>query len=191
MISMARTWQEIPGFFNFDDLYFTVVEEAPQVAHFVEVGAMLGRSVVYLATEVKKSGKQIQIDAIDLWDIVGMPDLPQEIWNSVGKDGIYDIFCHNIKACFVDDIIRPIRMSSIEASKLYEDQSLDFVFIDANHEYEHVMKDLLHWYPKVKIGEVFGGHDWDWTGVRRAVEEFFGALNKEIRIERTSWVIIK
>ena len=72
-------------------------------------------------------------------------------------------------------------MISIEASKLYEDNSLDFVFIDASHEYEDVKADILSWLPKVKIGGILAGHDYNtFEGVNRAVDEIFNINDLEI-----------
>jgi predicted O-methyltransferase YrrM len=62
-------------------------------------------------------------------------------------------------------------MDSLEASKLYANKSLDFVFIDASHEYEDIKNDIIHWLPKVKIGGILAGHDMVWPGVARAVSE--------------------
>lgn len=49
---------------------------------------------------------------------------------------------------------------SIPASKSYEDNSLDFVYIDAAHDYRSVVDDIDSWYPKVKVGGIVSGHDW-------------------------------
>lgn len=72
-----------------------------------------------------------------------------------------------------------IRMDSVEASKLYEDESLDFVYIDADHSYEGCFKDLEAWYPKVRKGGIFAGHDYinaifpeTIFGVKSAVDKF-------------------
>lgn len=59
------------------------------------------------------------------------------------------------------------------------DESLDFVFIDAIHTYEHVKRDVAAWMPKLKPGGVLGGHDYGkaWKihkAVKRAVDELFG-----------------
>lgn len=70
-----------------------------------------------------------------------------------------------------------IRKDSLEAAKYFEDNSLDFVFIDADHTYEAVKKDIEAWAPKVKNGGWLCGHDYEnpdfpaW-GVKRAVDEF-------------------
>ena len=48
---------------------------------------------------------------------------------------------------------------SVEAAKDFEDKSLDFVYIDAAHDYESVKVDIRAWFPKIKIGGTIGGHD--------------------------------
>jgi hypothetical protein len=62
--------------------------------------------------------------------------------------------------------------SSVMASQYIENSSLDFVFIDANHVYEEVKKDLAAWWPKIRANGLFCGHDFNMDGVNRAVREF-------------------
>jgi hypothetical protein len=74
------------------------------------------------------------------------------------------------------------RMTGDEAAKRILHHSLDFVYIDARHDYESVTHDLRTWYEKVRPGGVMAGHDYldgafadgDF-GVRSAVREFFAA----------------
>ena len=66
-----------------------------------------------------------------------------------------------------------IRNFTALAASDFEDDSLDFVFIDADHTYEGVKKDIDAWYPKVKKGGLVSGHDIDWPDVKRAVDENF------------------
>tara|TARA_B100001113_G_C21049810_1_gene596209 strand:- start:150 stop:929 length:780 start_codon:yes stop_codon:yes gene_type:complete len=66
-----------------------------------------------------------------------------------------------------DDRGRMMRMTSYQASKMFPDNSLDFVYIDANHNYESVKEDLKVWYPKVKkdgylFGDDYLGFDREW-----------------------------
>ncbi len=72
------------------------------------------------------------------------------------------------------DRINLIRKTSEEASKLFEDESLDFVYIDGNHTYEHVIRDINLWAPKVKSGGIVAGHDYDgaFSGTVKAVNEY-------------------
>lgn len=50
-------------------------------------------------------------------------------------------------------------MESLEASSLFEDNSLDFVYIDGNHGYPFVYQDILTWYPKVRSDCYLTGDD--------------------------------
>jgi predicted O-methyltransferase YrrM len=52
-----------------------------------------------------------------------------------------------------------LRMTSMEALEKVADNSLDWVFIDANHSYEHAKPDILGWSKKVKVGGLISGHD--------------------------------
>ena len=48
---------------------------------------------------------------------------------------------------------------SMDAVKQFEDESLDFVFIDGNHDFQHVVEDVAAWSKKVKKGGIVSGHD--------------------------------
>lgn len=71
---------------------------------------------------------------------------------------------------------RLIVSDSAAAAGEVPDASLDFVFIDADHSYEAVRKDIDAWRSKVKPGGWFGGHDYSpkFPGVIRAVDFAFG-----------------
>ena len=76
----------------------------------------------------------------------------------------------------VEKYYKSIRKNSIEAADQFEDESLDFVFIDASHEYEDVKKDIQIWLPKIKKGGILAGHDYYigydyFPGVKAAVNE--------------------
>lgn len=60
----------------------------------------------------------------------------------------------------------------------FEDESLDFIFIDGLHSYEQVLKDCENYYPKIKKGGLFSGHDYRVIdSVNRAVNEFADKVN--------------
>ena len=69
-----------------------------------------------------------------------------------------------------------LRATSIQAAKIIGDESLDFVFLDANHTYKAVKKDIKAWYPKIKSGGILVGDDYFdricHVGVKPAVDEF-------------------
>jgi len=76
-------------------------------------------------------------------------------------------------------------------------EELDFVYIDGNHSYEFVKKDIQLYYQLIKADGVIGGHDFtgSFIGVVRAVVEF--ALKHRFKLEKTffirppDWWIIK
>ncbi len=87
-----------------------------------------------------------------------------------------------------------VREDSVVASKAVPDESLDFVFLDADHSYEGVLADLRAWAPKVKREGFLSGHDLDapnyprW-GVRRALKDF--GITKMIEGAGTTWCCLK
>lgn len=53
-----------------------------------------------------------------------------------------------------------IRAFSMDALNHFEDNSLDFVYIDANHDFINVTQDVYHWSKKVRVGGIVAGHDY-------------------------------
>lgn len=76
---------------------------------------------------------------------------------------------------YMDRITWIIDLSENAVDKINEE--LDFVYIDGNHRYEYVKKDIVLYFQKVKAGGVIGGHDFKAgeKGVIQAVTEFFGS----------------
>lgn len=156
--------------FTYPNLYNKIVSNAPNKAHFVEVGVWKGRSASFMAVEIINSGKTIQFDLVDTWN--------GSIEHQPLQEDVFDVFNKNIAP--VSSYVNIKRMESILAASTYEDGSLDFVFIDAAHDYENVKADIQAWLPKVKVGGYLAGHDYPtWPGVTQAVDEIFGADNIE------------
>lgn len=90
-----------------------------------------------------------------------------------------------------------LRMFSLEAARLFADASLDFVYIDANHHRPFVEDDIAAWWPKVKPGGIFGGHDinGDWEPeVAPAVRAFLERENLKgyfVLGDAASWYVEK
>lgn len=72
----------------------------------------------------------------------------------------------------------------------FMDNVFDFVYLDADHSYEFVKKNLNDWYPKVKVGGIFAGHDYldgkdlagTVFGVKSAVDEFVEENNVKLYV---------
>jgi SAM-dependent methyltransferase len=67
-----------------------------------------------------------------------------------------------------------IKKTSMEAVRDFEDNSLDFVWIDGNHAFDWAMEDIINWSRKVKPGGIVSGHDYgrkrSYWGVIEAVD---------------------
>jgi predicted O-methyltransferase YrrM len=173
---MTHFYQNIEGWFSEQDaqIYSFAVNRTNSYAHFVEIGSYKGRSAAYAAVEIANSGKNIKFNCIDIWQ----PNLMYEDLN-------FEAFKHNMQP--VEKYYTAIKMDSVMASIKYFDNSLDFVFIDADHSYESVKRDIQTWWPKVKHKGMIGGHDEMHEPVRRAVLEVLG----EYETLGNCWYIIK
>jgi len=168
--------------FSFSGLYDQVVAKLPDPAHIVEVGCWKGRSVAHLAVAAHNTGKKIRVDAVDTW--LGSDEHKDD--ECLSNDGLYRTFLENIAT--IRHLIQIVRLPSTVAAATYPDQSLDFVFLDAAHDYESVKADIAAWLPKVKPSGILAGHDYmcGWPGVDRAVAEAFNAVT----FQDNSWMVI-
>jgi hypothetical protein len=66
-------------------------------------------------------------------------------------------------------------------------EALDFVWIDGDHEYEQVKRDILNWKSKLKSKAIIGGHDWQNDEVRQAVLEVFKEEEIKLGDDFTWW----
>lgn len=69
--------------------------------------------------------------------------------------------------------INLICKSSKEASLDFPDNFFDLIYIDGDHSYQSVKQDILLWIGKVKKKGIIAGHDYNWSGVEKAVNEIF------------------
>ena len=189
---MEHFYQNIgEDWMDFQELYSEMVNYFPDNSHFVEVGSWKGRSASYMSVEILNSKKRIQFDCVDTWlGSVEHTDpnslfFVEELIND--KDWLYYQFLNNTRP--VCDIINTVRSSSLDSVNLYENRSLDFVFIDASHEYDDVKKDILAWYPKIKKGGIIAGHDFTtFEGVRQAVDELIINKGMNYVLKNSYWI---
>jgi hypothetical protein len=158
---MTHFYDKIPGWFNWERIYQRVIDAAVDGAKIVEVGAYFGRSSAYLVTEKVRSGKHIEIDIVDTW--WGSQEhqhlgwlMPRFMRNMAPLSGHFNAVC----------------LPSHLAAKLYD--TVDFVFLDASHDYHNVDRDIESWKRKTCI---LAGHDYkpdEFPGVCSAVKKHFG-----------------
>lgn len=182
---MIVDYKDIQGWFDNEKLYQIALDSISESGHFVEVGAWKGKSAFYMMELIDRSNKDIKFDVVDMW--VGTEETDNAGY-AKDRDTLYQQFINNMMKW--NNKYTPLKMSSVEASKQYEDNSLDFVYIDANHSYESVLEDIISWYPKVKKGGILAGDDYNegWPGVMRAVNEQFP---KSVFVPNNGWMVKK
>lgn len=179
-------YSKIHGHFNYEFLYNEMVEKFNSKSIFVEIGAYLGKSTCFLAEKLINSGKDIELNIIDNW--IGHPSDKALVEEIKQLGNIYNIFITNMTNAKVIDRLNIIRGDSTETATKFKDSSVDFVFIDAAHDYESVKRDINAWFPKMRTAGVIAGHDYKntvSTGVDKAVDEIFG---NRIRIVENTWI---
>jgi len=171
-------WQEIDGWFQWRTGQEEAVRYFPANSRFVEVGAYLGRSLCSLGDVVVASGRTYDVIGIDTCLGSG-PEGPREKdyhAEAVARGGgtLAGTLHQNVIACGLAQVVSLIIADSISASRFFADGSLDWVHLDARHDFESVTADILAWRPKIRSGGWLSGDDYDevkWPGVFRAVAQ--------------------
>ena len=184
---MEHIYKTIQGWFSYPNLYTEMVNRFGSGSRFVEIGIWKGKSASYMAVEIANSNKNIEFYCVDTWK--GSEESAHARDASVQNNTLYEDFLLNIKP--VSHIIKPVRRTSLEAAATFEDKSLDFIFIDAAHDYVNVKNDLNAWYPKLNPSGVFAGHDYQpgWPQVLQAVNEFCSINKLMIQAQEDCWVV--
>ena len=187
---MPTYYRRIPGWGSIGPYYQAVAEQLPFEAILVEIGVWQGRSAVFMAEMLKELGKPAKFYLVDSFD--GGKILAKTV-ATLGKP-LLDILQEHIEAAAVrNQITGIINKPSIVAANLFSDKSIDFAFIDADHDYENVKADLIAWWPKIKPGGILAGHDYcsGWAGVSQAVDEFVLRSCPDFKLTSEVWQITK
>jgi hypothetical protein len=166
-------------------------------------GAEIGVEAGLYSEVICKFNPEVELFCIDAW-----AKLKYRYWVSTPKIDAYRQQAIERLSPFNCKLIRAW---SLDAVKQFEDGSLDFVYIDADHTYEATMNDIIEWGKKVRSGGVISGHDYIHRGgqsqhkVIEAVNEYtrenkivpwfvLGSKAKkpgEIRDQCRSWMWVK
>jgi predicted O-methyltransferase YrrM len=187
---MPSYYRCIPGWGEIGPYYQSVAESMPEDATLVEIGVWQGRSSIYMAEALKEIGKPAKFYLVDSFD---GGKLLADIAATLEKPLLSILRDHIAAAGVVDQITAIIDKSSINASQQFADQSIDFAFIDADHDYASVRQDLTAWWPKIKPGGILAGHDYGtcWEGVTHAVNEFVLRSCLDFQLTTEVWQVRK
>lgn len=154
-------YSNIQGFFGYGKFYEEVIANASDGDKILELGSYMGRSTAYLLELANKSGKNLNIIAVDHFK--GSAEHQ--------KIDYFPVFKSNMDQLEFPYPYTVLTLDSVEVAATFEDLSLDVIMIDASHDYDNVKRDIQAWLPKLKEGGVFAGDDYDWPGVSKAVNE--------------------
>ena len=184
---MNHYYQNIQGWFDYEEVIRLAIDKATDGAKFVEIGAWKGKSAAFAGVEILNSGKDITYYAVD--HFLGS----EEHRNPVSPHYDYASISGDLKAQYlvniepVKSVVKTLDMQSGEASKKFKKASLDFVYIDGSHDYDSVCVDIEIWLPKLKPGGMIGGHDYTThETVKQAVDTYF----TDLQIIGKSWLYI-
>lgn len=170
-------------FFNYMPFY-RYVAGIKHFRRFVEIGVYTGASCAFLAQQLLYRGSEFELYAVDLWDKV---NLETDYDRKIGTP-IWNEFVDRLHREGLESHVKVLRMESAKAAVHFEDKTVDFAFIDANHTYEHVKADIQAWLPKIKVGGMLSGHDYgEPCGVKQAVDELLG---ERVSLMGTCWYTI-
>lgn len=194
------SWRDLPGWFDFEDVYSEIAESVPDGGRIVEVGVFMGRSAAFLAHRLLELGKtRVQLYLVDTWEDDGNWSVPDgwtgdRRWGGeyadaiAAKGGPFSAFLEGmlLHARRELEFCRVLRCSSADASWAI-DTPLHAVFVDAAHDYDNALRDIRTWGPLVSADGILAGHDYPFSGVKRAVNESFAPGTFEVR--GSSWVV--
>jgi predicted O-methyltransferase YrrM len=117
-----------------------------------KVGAEIGTEKGVYAEMLCEANPELTLYCIDPWQRYGT------YVDHVSQDKL-DEFYHITRKRMEPYDCRLIREFSVEAAKVFRHKTLDFVYIDANHNLQNVINDIYAWLPKIKTGGIISGHD--------------------------------
>ena len=157
------------------EAYDQLLDNCEHGDEILEIGSFMGRSTAYLATNIINSGKRVHVYALDTFEG------SSEHANLDIAGGFYEKFKENCQAFIEGGIVTPLKTRSDDANTLarFKDNHFQGIIIDGAHEYEPVMEDILHWWPKLKDGGSMIGDDMSLASVQQAVQDTFGKMKCE------------
>jgi hypothetical protein len=120
----------------------------------VEVGVFKGKYSEILC----KANPNAEIYGVDAWKLDAHP---AGVFGH-GTTQYYFDKCYNetVERMKPYKNYQIIKELSVEAAKKFADNSMDFCYIDAGHDFLNFTLDLHYWLAKVRSGGIMSGHDW-------------------------------
>jgi len=147
----------------------------------VEVGVKRGQNIA----KIVQACPDFLFHAVDPWD----PKL-QYYWWGKGAQQVNERFFNKVLQKYPKNIIKH-KGYSLPVSAEFENESVDLIFLDGDHEYDGLKADIEAWLPKLRVGGFLAGHDYGhakFPGMKKCVDDLFP--NAEIYDDMV-WLIQK
>ena len=165
---------------DYNELYHLVAKDSYNTHHnmsniqIADVGCWTGlSSLLFAHIAFPKAGKVHSIDWFQGSEATNL-DFAGKYFN------IKKIFEDNIKQFEFGKCIDIVEGATSEAHNKFQNEFFDVVFLDADHRYGHVKKDIQNWLPKVKYGGILCGHDCEFLFTKGAESIYEYAKDKDI-----------
>lgn len=132
-----------------------VMRMAHPGTRMLEVGSWLGTGSTQVFLEHLQPVKG-KLYCVDTWSGSGGVGPHRDI---VEKFDVFGSFLNNIRDIVDYEAVLPMKMESSDAACIVADHSFDLVFIDGDHRYEGIRRDIELWRRKVRPGGILCGHD--------------------------------
>jgi predicted O-methyltransferase YrrM len=136
-----------------------------------EIGIAFGLNIMYMIDRCPNIKKYYAVDPHEGYQDWG-PNVPHGNMQHDMMVRVGQKFLENLDAYDKKDLIEFLKKTSNDAKDLIPDNSIDFMFIDANHSTEYVRQDCHNYYSKMKKGGIFAGHDAESTSVQDGLYQF-------------------
>ena len=187
---------DLTGWGSDDPNLARLIEETrPEL--IVEVGSWKGASAVTMARAMEARGLAGGVLCVDTW--LGA----LEFWTDRedasrhgslnrrhGYPCVYYTFLANVARRGLQGRIVPFPQTSLIAARWLAANAArpKLVYVDASHDEPDVAADLRAYWPLVAPGGALFGDDYDWDGVKAAVDGFAAELGAEVELRGIQWV---
>ena len=169
---------------------------------FKELGYKVGAEIGVYKGEYSEilcvQNPNLKLYCIDPWTVYETKENEFYSQNQEALDSFYE----ETKQRLAPYNCEIVKKTSMEAVEDFAPNSLDFVYIDANHDFDHVTEDLREWAKIVRTDGIVSGHDYGHykhkdrsLGAKKAIDNYVGEHGVKLflvnRNFQTSWFFVK
>lgn len=177
--TMPSRTEGMPGWYFYQRCHERMLADAPDGALFVELGVFVGKSIIGLLEAADALDRVIRVVGVD--HFAGSPEFLDKHAVYYGGKPFQEAPDGFLAQAAIENLrpelhrVQLVVSDTVSAAELFPDGSVYAVTVDAGHDEDDVVNDVLAWWPKVMPGGWIGGDDYGpgFPGVMRAVDRLF------------------